>query len=113
MLQNCHKPHFTNALLGDAQAQNKCLNGGLGWLQVKCRRCATEASIPLEYVRQPRYTPIWKLEASLTCRSCRKDRYAPPVSMVKLTEKREIMPYPWCIGTRQDSFWSRACKNSE
>jgi hypothetical protein len=29
------------------------------------------------------------------CRSCRKGRYAPPVSMVKLTEAREIAPYPW------------------
>jgi hypothetical protein len=42
----------------------QCLNGGLGWLQVKCRRCETKASIPLEHVRRPRDTPIWKLEAS-------------------------------------------------
>ena len=73
----------------------QCLNGGFGWLQVKCRHCDTEASIPLEHVRRPRDTPIWKLEASLKCRSCRKGRYAPPVSMVKLTETREIAPYPW------------------
>ena len=32
-----------------------------GWLQVKCRRCETEASIPLEHVSRPRDTPIWKL----------------------------------------------------
>jgi hypothetical protein len=41
----------------------QCLNGGYCWLQVKCRRCETEASIPLEHVRRPRDTPIWKLEA--------------------------------------------------
>ena len=35
------------------------------WLQAKCRRCETEASIPLDCVRRPRDTPIWKLEASL------------------------------------------------
>jgi hypothetical protein len=29
----------------------QCLNGGYGWLQVKCHRCETEASIPLEHVR--------------------------------------------------------------
>jgi len=29
----------------------QCLNGGYGWLQVKCYRCETEASIPLEHVR--------------------------------------------------------------
>jgi hypothetical protein len=73
----------------------QCLNGGYGWLQVKCRRCETEASIPLEHVRRPRDTPIWKLEASLKCRSCRKGRYAPPVHMIRLTEERQTVPYVW------------------
>jgi hypothetical protein len=73
----------------------QCLNGGYCWLQVKCRRCETEASIPLEHVRRPRDTPIWKLEASLKCRSCKKGRYAPPVHMIGLTETREITPYCW------------------
>ena len=73
----------------------QCLNGGYGWLQVKCRRCETEASIPLDCVRRPRDTPIWKLEASLKCRSCRKGRYAPPVHMIRLPETREITPYVW------------------
>src|SRR5207245_2842239 len=27
---------------------------------------------------RPRDTPIWKLEAALKCRSCKKGRYAPP-----------------------------------
>src|SRR5216110_2752388 len=65
----------------------QCLNGGLGWLEVECKRCKTRASIPLADIRRPRDTPIWKLEASLKCRSC---RYAPPVHMIKLTETREI-----------------------
>jgi hypothetical protein len=73
----------------------QCRNGGYGWLQVKCRRCETEASIPLEHVRRPRDTPIWKLEAALKCRSCRTPRYSPPVHMIKLTETREITPYLW------------------
>ncbi|MDB5579310.1 MAG: hypothetical protein JWR80_4486 [Bradyrhizobium sp.] len=73
----------------------QCLNGGLRWLQVKCHRCETEASIPLDCVRRPRDTPIWKLEASLKCRSCRKGRYAPPVHLIRLTEARQTMPYAW------------------
>jgi hypothetical protein len=44
-------------------------------------------------IRRPRDTSIWKLEASLKCRSCRKGRYAPPVRMIKLTEARSITPY--------------------
>jgi hypothetical protein len=67
----------------------------LGWLEVKCHRCYTNASIPLKHVRRPRDTPIWKLEASLKCRSCRKGRYAPPVHMIRLTETQETTPYEW------------------
>ena len=62
---------------GPAQPSPKCLNGGLGWLEVECNRCKTRASLPLDAIRRPRRTPIWKLEASLKCRSCRKGRYAP------------------------------------
>jgi ribosomal protein L44E len=73
----------------------QCIHGGLGWLEVECNRCKTRASLPLDAVRRPRDTPIWKLEASLKCRSCRKGQYAPPVRMIKLTEQREITPYKW------------------
>jgi hypothetical protein len=58
-------------------------------------RCKTRASLPLDAIRRPRDTPLWKLEASLKCRSCRKGRYAPPVHMIKLTEARQITPYKW------------------
>ena len=73
----------------------QCLNGGLGWLEVECNRCKTRASLPLDAIRRPSSTPLWKLEASLKCRSCSKGRYAPPVHMIKLTERREITPYKW------------------
>jgi hypothetical protein len=73
----------------------QCLNGGLAWLEVECNRCKTRASLPLNAIRRPRDTPIWRLEASLKCRSCRKGRYAPPVQMIKLTEAQEITPYKW------------------
>jgi predicted CxxxxCH...CXXCH cytochrome family protein len=73
----------------------QCLNGGLGWLEVKCHRCGTQASIPLDAIRRPRDTPLWKLEASFGCRSCRTARYKPRAYMVKLTEAREITPSPW------------------
>ena len=73
----------------------QCLNGGLGWLEVECNRCKTRASLPLDAIRRPRDTPIWKLEAALKCRSCRKGRHAPPVHMIKLTETREVTPNLW------------------
>jgi hypothetical protein len=37
----------------------RCLNGGYGWLELKCHRCETKASIPLDAIRN---TSIWKLE---------------------------------------------------
>jgi hypothetical protein len=37
------------------------------------------ASLPLDAIRRPRDTPIWKLEAALTCQLCKKGRYAPGV----------------------------------
>ncbi|WP_225668262.1 hypothetical protein [Bradyrhizobium hereditatis] len=73
----------------------QCISAGLGWLEVECSSCRTRASLPLDAIRRPRDTPIWKLEASLKCRSCRKGRYAPPVRMIKLAEKQEITPYKW------------------
>lgn len=73
----------------------QCLNGGYGWLEVKCRRCETRASLPLDAIRRPRDTPIWKLEAALKCRSCRTPRYSPPVHMIRLTMEPEIAPYVW------------------
>jgi hypothetical protein len=54
----------------------QCLNGGYGWLEVECHRCKTRASLPLDAIRRPRNTPIWKLEAALKCRSCKKGRAA-------------------------------------
>jgi hypothetical protein len=79
----------------------QCLNSGLGWLEVECNRCKTRASLPLDAIRRPRDTPLWKLEASLKCRSCQKGRFTPPVHMIKLTETQEITPYKWYIRTRR------------
>jgi len=55
-----------------------CLNGGYSCLEVKCHRCGTQASIPLDAIRRPRDTPIWKLEAGLKCRSCGTRRLHAP-----------------------------------
>ena len=90
----------------------QCLNGGLSWLEVECNRCKTRTattslelpsrilsqlfrwvSLPLSAIRRPRDTPIWKLEAALKCRSCKKGRYAPPVHMIKLTATQERAPH--------------------
>jgi hypothetical protein len=73
----------------------QCLSGGYGWLQVKCHRCGTEASLPLDAIRRPHDAPIWKIEAALKCRSCRTPRYSLRVHMIKLTQQREIAPYTW------------------
>jgi hypothetical protein len=73
----------------------QCLNGGYGWMEIECNRCRTRVSVPLDAIRRPRDTPIWKLEGSFRCRSCGTRRYKPPVHMIKLTEVREITRYVW------------------
>jgi hypothetical protein len=73
----------------------QCQIGRLEWLEVECNRCKTCTSLPLADIRRPRDTLIWKLEAALKRRSCRKGRYAPPVHMIELTESREITSYAW------------------
>jgi hypothetical protein len=63
-----------------------------GWLaRVECNRCMTRASLPLDAIRRPRDTPIWKLEVSLKCRSCRKGRWAPPVRVSKKDERARMV----------------------
>jgi len=64
-------------------------------MEVKCHRCETSASIPLDAIRRPPDTPIRKIEGSFRCQSCGTRRYEPPVHMIKLTEAREITPYVW------------------
>jgi hypothetical protein len=73
------------------------LNGGYGWREVICKCCETRASIPLDAVRHPRDTPIWKLETAFRCRSCGTPRYRPPVHM--LTQNRRSRPMFGCIPT--------------
>jgi len=62
------------------------LNGGYGWLEVKCRRCETRASIPLDAVRRPLQHADLEAGGALKCRSCRTPRHSPPVHMIRLTE---------------------------
>jgi hypothetical protein len=50
----------------------QCLNGGYGWLEVEHHLCKARASIPLDAIRCPRNTPIWKLEEALKCRHARR-----------------------------------------
>ena len=64
-------------------------------MEIECNRCKTRASIPLDAIRLPRDTPIWKLEGSFRRRSCGTRRYKPPVHLIKLTQEREVTPYVW------------------
>ena len=70
----------------------QCLNGGLGWLEVECKRCKTRASLPLDAIRRPRDTPIWKLEATLKCRSCRKGRCGWPHQQAEAFCSIRVLP---------------------
>jgi hypothetical protein len=55
------------AALADDGAMSQ---GRLRLVEIECNRCKTGASIPLDAIRRPRGTPIWKPEGSFRCRSC-------------------------------------------
>ena len=48
----------------------QCLNGGYGWLQVKCHRCETEASIPLDANGMSGFSPLADMPS--TCQNRRE-----------------------------------------
>jgi hypothetical protein len=81
-----------------------------GWLQVKCHRCDTSASIPLEHVR--RFAWYADLE-TWGGTEMPVMRYAPIQTpgphMIKLTERREITPYAWVHF--DDERWGTAKMN--
>lgn len=74
----------------------QCLNGGYGWLQVKCHRCETEASIPLDAIRQPRNTPM-ELEGALKCRSCRPGECCADAGRPRANRAVENHPARRCV----------------
>jgi len=73
----------------------QCLNGGYRWLEVECHRCKTRASLPLDAIRRPRDTPIWKLEPALKCRSCRTPRYSRVILRFPNPSEIKIPPKSW------------------
>jgi hypothetical protein len=68
---------------------------GAATARVRLIGVAARQGIPLDAIRRPRDTPIWKLETALKCRSCKKGRYAPPMHMIMLTQERDLAPYAW------------------
>jgi hypothetical protein len=73
----------------------QCLNGEYRWLEVECHRCKTGASLPLDAIRRPRDTPIWKLEPALKCRSCRTPRYSRVILRFPNPSEIKIPPKSW------------------
>jgi hypothetical protein len=61
----------------------QCILGGLGWLEEDPRELAAGC--------HPTAARYADLEVGSIL--CRKGRHAPPVRMIKLTERREITPY--------------------
>jgi hypothetical protein len=52
----------------------KALNAGFDLLEVKCNRCRRVSLVALRAVNRRRGTPIWQLEASLSCEPCSEQR---------------------------------------
>lgn len=57
-------PAQPSPTLGDA------LNGGYGYLEVRCLGCDTHQTVDLTIVRRPKATPIHELERYMRCKGC-------------------------------------------
>src|ERR1700754_2700663 len=63
---------------GEVKAEpmiGKAINGGYDLLEAKCNKCDRVSLVPLRALRQPKETPIWKLEAALYCEPCSEGRH--------------------------------------
>jgi hypothetical protein len=63
---------------GDPQVEpmiGKAINGGYDLLEAKCNRCDRVSLVPLQALKQPLETPVWKLEAALYCEPCSEGRH--------------------------------------
>ena len=54
--------------IGDA------LNGGYGYLEVKCLGCKTHQTVALDIIRRPKTTPVHELERYMRCKECSRSR---------------------------------------
>jgi hypothetical protein len=81
----------------------QCLNGGLAWLQVKCHRCKTEASIPLDCLRRPRDTPIWMSAAVILARLIE-----PRLDLVPAVLEPLVLPVSEKLSKSDPGFWRDA-----
>jgi hypothetical protein len=57
-------PAQPSPTLGDA------LNGGYGYLKVRCLGCNTHQTVALGIVKRPKTTPIHELERYMRCKDC-------------------------------------------
>jgi len=72
----------------------QCLNGGYGWLEVNCRRCARRGPA-CRWTRSDgrviRRSGSWSRRRNVG--RCWTPRYSPPVHTIRLMMEREIAPY--------------------
>jgi hypothetical protein len=81
----------------------QAINGGYFFIDVQCKRCKTQSGIELLSLPRKRETPIWTLEASLTCRHCAPIvRYRPQTILVRLSKGRETSSAPWYHPSEND-----------
>jgi hypothetical protein len=64
-------PAQPSPTIGDA------LNGGYGYLEVRCLGCNTHQTVALDIIRCPKMTPIHELERYMRCKDCSEIRGYP------------------------------------
>jgi hypothetical protein len=70
----------------------QAINGGFGWLEVKCSRCKTLSSVDLAAIDRPSDTPVHLLEGRLDCKKCKKAKWKGRGVLEQLAQRRRYDP---------------------
>jgi hypothetical protein len=92
-------PAQPSPTLGDA------INGGYGYLEIRCLGCDTHATVALDIIRRPKTTPIHELERYMRCKDCSQVRGYPykRACLVALRTSKisaSDPPSTWWLGER-------------
>jgi phage FluMu protein Com len=67
---------------------DQAINGGYGWLEIKCPRCKTPRSVDLAALRHVATTVIADLASRLRCQKCAKAGKRPPAELHQLAPRQ-------------------------
>lgn len=71
---------------------DQAINGGFGWLEIKCSRCRTPRDVDLAALPHVATTCVHDLAGRLVCLRCRKSGKRPAATLLQLSPHARYRP---------------------